>query len=339
MQKLRSVIIGCGAIFPMHAASIQANEYAQLVAVCDICENKAKARAQECNCRYYTDYQTMLEQEKPDSVHICLPHYLHTPVSIYALGHGCHVLCEKPMATTVEDAQRMIDAAQKSGKTLEIIFQNRYNPGSRLIKETVASGKLGKVLGARALVCWDRSQEYYSESGWRGTIEKEGGGVCVNQAIHTLDLMLWFCGKQPVSVKASLDTRAHEIEVEDDASGMITFDDSTRANFWFTNNYCSDAPVEVELICENGTAKLVGDKAEISFENGERLSAQNSDEVFSYGAMKNYWGVSHVKQINNYYSYLMNEEALFVDYKDAFETHKVMCAVLASGRENKVITL
>ena len=339
MQKLRSVIIGCGAIFPMHAASIQANEYAQLAAVCDIYEDRAKARAQECNCRYYTDYKMMLEQEKPDSVHICLPHYLHAPVSIYALEHGCHVLCEKPMATTVEDAQRMIDAAQKSGKTLEIIFQNRYNPGSRLIKETVASGKLGKVLGARALVCWNRSQEYYSESGWRGTLEKEGGGVCVNQAIHTLDLMLWFCGKRPVSVKASLDTRAHDIEVEDDASGMITFADGTRANFWFTNNYCSDAPVEVELICENGTAKLVGDKAEISLKSGERLSAQNSDEVFSYGEMKNYWGVSHVKQINNYYSHLMKEKDLFVDYKDAFETHKIMCAVLASGREDKVITL
>lgn len=339
MQKLRAVIVGCGAIFPMHAASIQADEHAVLAAVCDIREERAKTRAQECGCTYYTDYQTMIETEKPDTVHICLPHYLHAPVSIYALEHGCHVLCEKPMATCVEDAQKMMDTAKKTGKTLEIIFQNRYNPGSRLIKDTVASGKLGKVLGAKAVVCWNRTQDYYSESGWRGTFAMEGGGVCVNQAIHTLDLMLWFCGKKPVRVKASLDTRAHAIEVEDDASGMITLEDDTKANFWFTNNNCTDAPVEVTLWCENGTAKLVADRAEIVLENGETLTAQNGDEVFSYGTMKNYWGVSHIKQIRNFYNSLVHGERLFVNVFDAFETHKVMCAILASGRENREILL
>lgn len=339
MQKLRSVIIGCGAIFPMHAASIQANEYAELSAVCDIRPERAEKRAQECGCRWYTDYKDMIEQEKPDSVHVCLPHYLHAPVSVYALEHGCHVLCEKPMATTVEDAQKMLGAAKRSGKTLDIIFQNRYNPGSKLIKETISDGTLGAVHGARAVVCWNRSEEYYHESGWRGTLEKEGGGVCVNQAIHTLDLMLWFCGKRPAAVKASLDTRTHAIEVEDDASGMITFEDGTRANFWFTNNNCTDSPVEIVLWCENGTAKLVGDKAEIKLNDGRVLTAQNGDEVFRYGEMKNYWGFSHVRQISDYYNHLVHGEPLFVTCKDAFETHKVMCAILTSGRENRSVDL
>lgn len=338
MQKLRSVIIGCGAIFPMHATPVMNNEYTELAAVCDIDAVLASARAQECGCGCYTDYKTMIEEIKPDSVHICLPHYLHATVSIYALEHGCNVICEKPMATTVEDAEKMIEASKRTGRTLEIIFQNRYNPGSKLIKQTLQSGRLGKVLGARASVCWERDEQYYSQSGWRGTFEKEGGGVCVNQAIHTLDLMLWFMGKKPVSVKASLDTRMHNIEVEDDASGMIVFEDNTRANFWFTNNYCYSAPIEIEVVCEKGIAKLAGDKAEIKIDGGETLTAENGENEFvEYGSMKNYWGVSHIKQINDYYSSLVNGTDMFVNYNDAFATHKVMCAILKSGRENKTI--
>ncbi len=340
MQKLRSVIIGCGAIFPMHAVPVMNNEYTSLEAVCDIDEERAKMRANECGCVFYTDYKTMINDIKPDSVHICLPHYLHAPVSIYALEHGCNVICEKPMATTVADAEKMIEASKRTGKTLEIIFQNRYNSGSMLIKQTLQAGKLGKVMGARAVVCWERSDEYYSESGWRGTIEKEGGGVCVNQAIHTLDLMLWFVGKKPLCVKSSIDTRLHNIEVEDDASGMITFEDNTHANFWFTNNHCTNSPIDIELVCENGTVSLIGDKAEIILGDGQILSAENDkNEFIEYGNTKNYWGISHIKQINDYYSCVANGTKMMLDFNDAFATHKVMCAILKSGREHKIVHL
>ena len=232
MNKLRSSIIGCSSIFPMHAASILNDENAVLVAVCDIDEVRAKKKAQECDCAFYTDYKDMIEKEKPDCVHICLLHYLHAPVSIYALEHGCHVMCEKPMATSVSDGEKMIDASKKTGKTLGIILQNRYNQASKFIKKAIADGILGKVLGARASVYWHRNDEYYSESGWRGSLEKECGSVCANQAIHTLDLMLWFVGKNVTRIDASTSTLIHNIETEDEASGVITFDDGVRANFF-----------------------------------------------------------------------------------------------------------
>lgn len=340
MKKFSSAIIGCGAIFPMHAASILNNKNTTLVAVCDTNEERAKNKAEQCKCDFYTDYKAMIEAVKPDVVHICLPHYLHAPVSMYAMEHGCDVICEKPMATTVSDAEKMIATSKKTGKKLEIIFQNRYNAASILIKNTIESGKLGKVLGARATVCWTRSTAYYSESGWRGTFEKEGGSVCVNQAIHTLDLMLWFTGKNPLSVKASIDTRTHNIETEDDATGTITFDDNTYANFWFSVNYCIDAPVEIEICCENGIAHLVGDKAEITFKDGEILKAQKDENDFvEYGDMKAYWGMAHIKQVNNFYNNLLADDSLPSNYNDAFATHKVMCAILKSGKTGTSVTI
>ncbi len=340
LSKIRSVIIGCGAIFPMHAVSVMNSEKAELIAVCDIKEEVAKKRAEECGCAYYTDYKVMIDEIKPDAVHICLPHYLHAPVSIYALEHGCNVMCEKPMATTVEDAEAMLAGAKKSGKTLEIIFQNRYNNASRLIHDTIQSGKLGKVIGGKASVCWYRSDEYYSESDWRGIISTEGGSVCVNQAIHTLDLLLWFVSKKPTKVCANIATLMHEIETEDTASGVISFEDGINANFWFTNNNYTDEPVSVTIDCENGTAKLTGTNAVITFKNGEELTAQNTPGDFiEYGNVKNYWGVSHTKQIGDFYHHIITGEKMHLDCYDAFETHKIMCAILESGRTNKEVKI
>ena len=339
MSKLRSVIVGCGSIFPMHAASIINDENAKLVAVCDTNEERAKNRAQECKCVFYTDYKDMIEKEKPDCVHICLPHYLHALVSIYALEHGCNVICEKPMATSVLDAKKMIEASKRTGKKLGIILQNRYNQVSRFIKNAIEDGTLGKVLGARASVFWCRNDEYYTESGWRGSIEKEGGSVCANQAIHTLDLMLWFVGKKVLRIDSSTSTLMHNIETEDEASGVITFEDGIRANFFFTVNHFTDEPVEIEIIGENGVAKLVGyGEAKITLKNGEILTPEIEKPVaIEYGAMKSYWGYAHVKQISNFYRHLKNNEPLFVDCNDALETQKIVCAILEAGKTKKSI--
>lgn len=340
MKPFRAVIIGCGSIFPMHAASLKTLKQVEIVAVCDIVAERAKRRAQECDCKAYLDYQEMIAAEQPDVVHICTPHYLHPPMAIYALSHGCHVLTEKPMALSAGDAKEMIDAANKNGRSLGVIFQNRYNAGSQLIKKTITSGALGKVLGGRASVWWHRDNAYYHNSGWRGTLAMEGGGVVVNQAVHTLDLMCWFAGQKAVSVDASIATRRLDIEVEDCAEGIIRFEGDIDCCFQFTNCYSYDAPVEIEMHCEKGIAKLVGDRATIAFEDGRELTASNDpNETIAYGEMKNYWGVSHVKQISDYYHSLETGQVPYIDGNVAFPTTKVMCAILQSGREGRTVSL
>ncbi|NDL67395.1 Gfo/Idh/MocA family protein [Anaerotalea alkaliphila] len=329
MKKFRVGIIGCGNIFPMHAYPVAHGERTELVAVCDVKEDRLREKAEAFGCRGYTDYREMLEKESLDVVHLCTPHHLHAPMAIRAMEMGCHVLTEKPMAIRLEDAEAMVETARRTGKTLGVIFQNRYNPGSVLIKETLESGALGKVRTARAMVTWDRSDEYYSKSDWKGTWEMEGGGVLIDQAIHTMDLMRWFIDAPITKIFANLSNRAHDrIEVEDVAEGVLHFENGAVAGFYAINYYGYDAPVEIELVCEKGIAKLVADNATVDFGDGRKLEAgPNPHESFSYGNVKSYWGVSHVKQIGEFYDALEQGRKPAVDGGEALKTQRMICGI------------
>ncbi|SHF67879.1 Predicted dehydrogenase [Caldanaerobius fijiensis DSM 17918] len=339
MKKFRVGIVGCGNIFPMHAYSIKLLDNAEIVAVCDIKEDRAKQKAEELGCKYYLDYKEMIDKENLDVVHICTPHYLHPPICIYAANKGVNVLTEKPMSIKLEDADAMIKACDDNNVTLGVIFQNRYNAGSQLIKKTLESGELGKIISGKAMVTWKRTDEYYSQSDWKGTWDKEGGGVIIDQAIHTLDLMRWFVGDEIEYVDAVIGNRAHEIiEVEDSAEGVIKYKNGVVTGFWAINYYGYDAPVEIELYCEKGIVKMAADKAVIKFNDGREFSAdRNPNETFNYGNVKSYWGVSHAKQIRKYYEALEKGEKPEIDGREARKTQAMICAIYESGKNRKRI--
>ena len=342
MKQFKVGLIGCGAISTVHLESLKTARLAELAAVCDIREDRAKAAAERYGCRYYTDYKEMLDKERPDAVHICTPHYLHPIIAVYAANHGVNVLTEKPMSISLADADKMIDACKRNNVTLGVIFQNRYNAGSMLIKKTLESGELGRILSGRLRVNWYRPEKYYSSSDWKGTWDKEGGGVLINQAIHTMDLMRWFMDSPIEYVDANISNRAHAgVEVEDCAEGVVKYKNGAFTIFHTLNYYTYDAPIEVEIHCENGLAKMVSDKAVIRFNNGKELSADRdpSDQIQADGSVKDYWGVSHSKQINAYYESLSKGEKPFLDGEEARKTQELICAVYQSGKERKRIFL
>jgi predicted dehydrogenase len=334
MRKFKSAIIGCGNIFPMHARSIEWLENVELTAVCDNNIERAKEKAKEFNCRYYIDYRQMLDSEKLDVVHICLPHYLHAEAAIYAANAKVNVLTEKPMAITLADAEQMVEVAKKNNVNLGVIFQNRYNQASILIKDTLSSGALGKVLGGRCSINWKRTKEYYASDSWRGTWDMEGGGVIINQAIHTLDLMRWFVGSEIDNIQATMANRVVKtIEVEDFAEGVITYKNGILTTFYAVNYYSYDAPVELELHCEKGLIKLIGDRASIKFFDGrEFIAGINPDETFNYGnGKKGYWGVGHRKQILNFYEALEKGTSVEITGEEALKTQKMICEIYNVG--------
>lgn len=337
MSAFRVGIIGCGNIFPMHAVSVEQQKNAKLVAVCDIKESRAKEKAKNHNCKYYLDYKEMMDKEHLDVVHICTPHYLHAPMAIYAANQGKHILTEKPMAISKEDAYAMIEAARKNQVTLGVIFQNRYNAGSILIKKALESGELGKIISGKLSVTWKRTDEYYSKSDWKGTWEKEGGGVIIDQAIHTLDLMNWFVNDEIDYIDASISNRTHElIRVEDAAEGVIKYKNGVSTSFYAINYYGYDAPVEIELYCEHGIAKLTSETGLIKFADGREMkAARNPNEFFNYGTSKQYWGVSHIKQIHNYYSALEKGIAPDITGEEAVKTQEMICAIYESGKKQQ----
>jgi len=337
-RTLKTAIVGCGNIFPMHAVPVSRNPHTTLTAVCDIKPDRAKRAAEQFHCNAYENFETMLEKERPDVVHICTPHYLHAPLACFAMEHGCHVLTEKPMAIRLEDGRRMLDTASASGKTLGVIFQNRYNAGSQLIRQCLDRGELGEIRAARILLTWDRSPEYYSKSDWKGTWDKEGGGVIIDQAIHTMDLMRWLIGRPVVSVQASLANRTHPaIDVEDTAEGRIEFEGGIYGAFYVMNHYCADEPVRLELFCTEGKAVMEGPKARVELNNGRTYTADNDpSQIFEYGDVKQYWGTSHVKQINNFYESLLGLAPMYITAENAFLTQEMICAIYEKGRKHFV---
>jgi len=340
LKTYRAGIVGCGNIFPMHAITIKQLENVELVAVCDVKEDRAKKEANKLNCKYYLDYKEMIDEEDLDVVHICTPHHMHAPISIYASNAKKHVMSEKPISITMKDAKAMIEASKKNQVLLGVIFQNRYNTGSKLIKETLDSGELGKIISGKLQVTWKRTDEYYSKSDWKGTWDKEGGGVVIDQAIHTMDLMRWFVGSEIDYVEANITNRTHEInEVEDMAEGIIKYKNGVLTTFYAINYYSYDAPVEIELHCEKGIVKMIGDKAVIEFNNGKKIIADNDPgEVFDYGnGVKSYWGTSHVKQIEEFYQSVAKGEQTVICGEEATKTQEMICAIYESGKKRKRI--
>ena len=154
MKRIRAAVIGCGNISVMHLDSLQALDEAELVAVCDVKEDRALAAAKKYNTTAYTDYHEMFEKEKLDMVCLCLPHYLHTIVAREAFQAGIHVLSEKPMSIHYEDAVETVELAEKCGVQYGVIFQCRYNTPSVLVKKRIEDGRLGKVKCARSVLTW-----------------------------------------------------------------------------------------------------------------------------------------------------------------------------------------
>ena len=342
MKKFKVGIIGCGRISRFHGMPVSAQDNAQVVACCDLVAERAKAMASLFACkRTYADYEEMIVKEKLDVVHICLPHYLHSPVAVRAMQLGCHVLTEKPMAISMEQAEEMVATAKATGKTLGVIFQNRYNAGSVLVKNCLESGRLGKILSAKCSVTWCRTPEYYTSSDWKGTWDKEGGGAIIDQAIHTIDLMCWFVGYDIAQVDCSIANRVHKgiIEVEDCADGLITFKNGVQASFWCMNYFSYDAPVEIDLICENGSARIVAEEGRVVFDDGREMVAKpNPQDSFDYGGGPSYWGASHLKQIDAFYEALGNGEQPEINGELILATtHKMIMSLYESGKSGKPV--
>lgn len=326
MKKLKIAVIGCGDISVMHFDSITAFSDVELVAVCDIIENRAVLASQKYGGKIYTDYLEMFEKEKLDAVHICLPHHLHIPVSLEAFKRNINVISEKPMSIKYEDAVLAVEEAERCSVKYGVIFQCRYNAPSMLIKKRIKDGKLGSVKCARVILTWYKHDNYYDNSDWKGTWEKEGGGVIINQAIHSMDLANWMIDSIPLEIQSTLHNRNHKTsEVEDSAEGLIKYENGAILSFFASNNFLIDEPIEIKLICKNGKATFSYDNAIIEYNDGTIETAKNnSEDMFKYSGGKNYWGFQHAVQIRQFYNSVQGKETLEISGKESLKIQYII---------------
>ena len=217
-------IVGCGMIAGFHAKAINEIAGARLVACQSRRLEAAEAFATEHGGKAYADLASMLADDEVDVVTICTPSGAHLDPAVAAAEAKKHVIVEKPLEVTTKRCDAIIEACQKNGVTLSTIFPSRFHDSSILLKQAIDQKRFGILTLGDAYVKWFRTQEYYDSGQWRGTWELDGGGALMNQAIHSVDLLVWLMGNV-VEVSANCATLAHErIEVEDVVTATLKFE-------------------------------------------------------------------------------------------------------------------
>lgn len=329
-MTLRVGIIGLGDISMIHLHAIKSSNNAELVAVCDIDETKSNLIE---NVNFYTDYIEMIKEEKLDCVHICLPHYLHYPVTKEVANLGVNVLLEKPLCLDTEEAENFKELSDKVDSNICICLQNRYNNTVEKLREIIASEVYGNIIGIKGIVSWNRPKEYYTVKPWRGKMSLAGGGVMINQAIHTLDLMQ-LLGGNIESIKGNIDNFLdYDIEVEDTVNAVVNFENGARGIFFATVANATNSSVEIEVVLENGIFTIKDSKLYRHID-GELIEIAEDERL---SGSKHYYGASHGKLIDKYYECLLNNTKDYIHIEDAIPSIRMIDLIRYSSECKKTI--
>ncbi|WP_125604928.1 Gfo/Idh/MocA family protein [Lapidilactobacillus bayanensis] len=332
---LKIGIIGCGVIANTHAKIYQMLEKdmdIKLVACCDIDIDRGQEFARRYQLCYYQDYHELLDSNI-DLVSICTPHYLHKEMSVAALKRNINVLCEKPMALNSTEAEEVIQAIKASNARYTVCFQNRFNASSMALKSLIDEQKFGQLKGIKGVVTWHRDAHYYSQDTWRGTVDQEGGGVLINQAIHTIDLITWLTGlPQRLSGKVMTSLLKNVISVEDSAMVVATNKDVV-IDFFATNCFSEDSEPEIDFDFEKAQVRLLTDKLLIN--NQEVAKSAGSNQ---YG--KDYYGNGHPALIKAFIESIINEkDNKYLPIEDGINSLRLIDSVYRSNKTNDWVDL
>ncbi len=277
-RKLQFGIIGCGVIGRLHAEAITSLPDAQLVAVADIIPELAQKLAEAFHVTPYSDVQQMLAHEQLDVVDICTPSGMHGKDASLVMRSGRNVIVEKPMEINRAAIEEMLRVQQETGVKMAVISQHRLDPATGQVHDLIEQQAFGRLVLGNALVPWWRSQAYYDSGAWRGTWELDGGGVLMNQSIHSIDVLQWLMG--PVkSVFAYSDTLVHHMETEDVAVAVLRFANGALGTIVATTGAYPGTGTRIEIYGDKGSAVIEDDR--LSYLH---LARDDREEVGPYGA-------------------------------------------------------
>ena len=258
-NKVRFAVLGCGAISRIHLEGILNTEEASLAAVCDVSGELARQIGELHDVPYYTSYEELLKQEDIDVINICTPSGMHPEQTVMAAKAGKHIIVEKPLAIRMEDIDWMIGACREHNVLMSSIFPRRMSPAAQYVKKFIEEGKLGKLSLCTAVVKPYRNQAYYDSAGWRGTWSMDGGGVLMNQGIHSVDLLQWLAGPV-VSVYGKAEHVLRNIEVEDTATLLLQFANGAMGTIDATTTAYKQPAHQIIIYGELGTIILTEDQ-------------------------------------------------------------------------------
>jgi predicted dehydrogenase len=333
-------ISGAGMIAAVHAEALEELEDARLVAVAAAREVTGRRLAEAHGAEWHAGFEELLARPDVDVVILCTPSGFHPEEAVAAARAGKHVITEKPMAITLEGADRMIRACGEAGVALSVIFQYRYNRDALRLKRAVEAGLFGSPVLGNAFVHWHRTQAYYEKSeGWRGTWALDGGGALMNQSIHAIDLLRWMLG--PVeSVCGYADTLTHDIEAEDTASAALRFTSGALGAIQGTTSAHEDSPLRIEIRGTEGSATLEGPRLS-SWQPGREEEVLTPWELESLPETRGDepLGIAHRRQLREIFAALREGREPPIPGEEARKPVEIILGIYQSAAGGERVTL
>lgn len=350
MSKVRIAVIGAGSISEMHLKSYQNNPDAELYAICDLNEERAKAKAEKYGItRIYTDYKELLADPGIDAVSICTWNNSHAPISIAALDAGKNVLTEKPLCMTVNEALAVEEAVHRSGKTLQVGFVRRYASNTRIIKSFLENGELGDIYYAKASCI----RRLGNPGGWFSDVERSGGGPLIDVGVHVIDLCWYLMGRPKVKSvsgntykklgnRANVKNLAFYKAADYDASHN-TVEDMANALIRFENGASILVDVSFTLHAKEDelTVKLYGDKGGAELEPQLSIITEKHDTILNLTPQINNLSFDFVAgfqdEINYFIEVCQGKKETISPVQDGVEMMKILCGIYESSEKGEEI--
>jgi predicted dehydrogenase len=350
MSKVRIAVIGAGSISEMHLKSYQNNPDAELYAICDLNEERAKAKAEKYGItRIYTDYKELLADPEVEAVSICTWNNSHAPISIAALDAGKNVLTEKPLCKTVGEALAVEEAVHRSGKTLQVGFVRRYASNTRIIKSFLENDELGEIYYAKASCI----RRLGNPGGWFSDVERSGGGPLIDVGVHVIDLCWYLMGRPKVKSvsgntykrlgnRANVKNLAFYKAADYDAS-RNTVEDMANALIRFENGASILVDVSFTLHAKEDelTVKLYGDKGGAELEPQLSIVTEKYDTILNLTPQINNLSFDFVvgfqDEINYFIEVCQGKKETISPVQDGVEMMKILCGIYESSEKGEEI--
>lgn len=341
MTKIRVAVIGCGSIAKhRHLIEYNNNPHVEIVAVSDINEARVKETAEKYHAKAYTSYEALLESENIDAVSVCLPNYLHATVSIAALNAGAHVLCEKPMATSREEAEQMIEAAERNNKKLMIGHNQRFVSSHQKARKLIEQGEIGKIYSFRTSFGHGGPEGWSADGADSWFFKKDQAfiGAMGDLGVHKADLLRYLLGEEFVEVGAFVETNAKEnINVDDNATLILKTTSGIVGTLAASWAYTAKEDNSTILYGENATLRLEDDP-EYSL-----IVQYNNGEVVKYeldGIQSNEDGGQTTSYtIDHFVESILHDTNPLIDGEEGKKSLQVILGALESVETKRIISL
>jgi len=340
-------IVGCGMISEFHSAAVAELEGGGLAAVSDVIERSARKIAGKYGVPWHRDHKDLVKRDDVDIVSVCTPSGAHMEPAVAAAEAGKHVIVEKPIEVTLARADKIIEACDRNGVKLCAIFPSRFSDSVLTLKKAIDEGRFGTLTVGDCYNKWWRSQEYYDSGGWRGTWELDGGGACMNQAIHSVDLLQWLMG--PVdSIMACTDTLCHErLEVEDTAVAILRFRNKALGVIEATTSVYPGLARRIEIHGDKGNVIMEDDdfvawEFEEEHPEDEEIRAKfapKGQDAVAAADPRDISYENHRRQMQNLIDTLEGKAEILIDGREGRKAVEIILGMYESAKQGKKVTL